>query len=84
MTHFNAAGLLEADIQVSSEFSKTLHKLIFAIKVKYSKDKKLFIALEWNCRGSYNLIYKECYHEKAGIITAHLPTYLFKKIKIKI
>ena len=75
ITHFKATKLLEADTQISLEFSKTLRELIFVIKVKYSKDKKLFIALKQNYRGTYNLIYKECYHKKASTIAAYLSAY---------
>ena len=78
MMYFKAARLIKADDPISSEFLSTSRELIFNIKVKYSKEEKLFITLERNYHSIYDLIYKECYHKKASTITSHLPAYLYK------
>jgi hypothetical protein len=35
--------------------------------------------LKRNYCSTYNLIYKECHHEKASTIASHLPAYLYKQ-----
>ena len=77
--YFEAARLIEADDLISSEFLSTPRELIFDIKVKHSKEEKLFITLKRNYCSTYNLIYKECHHKKASTIASHLPAYLYKQ-----
>jgi len=48
MTHFEAAGLLDAYAIISTDFPTTLRKLIHKIKSKSIKGQKLFISIDRN------------------------------------
>ena len=54
------------------------------MKSKIDNKSKIFLSIEKNIRGNYDLIYKANFHKEVSTIATYLPTYFCKSYGEKV
>ena len=83
MQKFEVLSLPWISKPISSTFSKTPQELVLKMKSRSIKKIKMFLFIEKNIRGNFDLVYNANFYEEDSIIATHLLAYFFKLYRQK-